>query len=276
MDNIEPIVDPIVEPVLEPTPTPVDAPISEEKVKEIQRKAFGHVFNLIDEKLAEAGYLKPVGVKTTEYILEVIASKNTTAPDTVQADPDSTSKIKALQESLRQKETELEQVKASTSVAKRDFYLDSTLSNLSIEVPSHLSDTEKSRYVERAKSTIKRELDITYDLKEVNGQFKVYEKDGSPVLDGTIEMDSIKLNDLLKRDFSEFFAKAVTPPAPVKGTGGEKPVVAASEGVNIPNTVKDATQLHFYLTRDKKYVLGDENYNKYIRVAQEQRPSWFK
>lgn len=254
---------------------PVEAPISEEKVKEIQRKAFGHVFNLIDEKLAEAGYVKPVGVKTTEYILEVIASKSVSAPS-VQGDPDSVGKIKALQESLRQKETELEQVRASTSVAKRDFYLDSTLSNLSIEAPSHLSDVEKTRYVERAKKTIKSELDSTYDLKEVNGQFKVYEKDGSPVLDGTIEMDSIKLDTLLKRDFSEFFSKAVITPKPVTGTGGDKPAVLGSDGVSIPSAIKDATQLHFYLTRDKKYVLGDENYNKYIKVAQEQRPAWFR
>lgn len=263
-----------VPPVVE-TPTPVEAPISEERVKEIQKKAFGYVFKLIDEKLAEVGYVKPAGVKTTEYILEVIASKKPSV-DVVQGDPDSTSKIKALQESLRQKEAELDQVKASTGLAKRDFYLESTLSNLSIEAPSHLSDVEKTRYVERAKKTIKSELDQTYDLKEVNGQFKVYEKDGSPVLDGTIDMDSIKLNDLLKRDFSEFFSKPATTPKPVTGTGGDKPSVASGDGLIIPSSIKDATQLHFYLTREKKYVLGDENYNKYVKVAQEQRPAWFR
>ena len=266
----------IVEEIVKVEDTPKEVTISEEKIKEIQNKAFGHILNQIDVKLAEAGFNKPAGVKTTDYILEVIKSKPAEVVKEVPSDQDSTTKIKALQEALRTKESELEQVKASTGLAKRDFYLDSTLSNLSIDAPAHLSEVEKARYLERARTTIKRELDQTYDLKEVNGQFKVYEKDGSPVLDGTIEMDSIKLNDLLKRDFSEFFAKPVQPPKPVTGTGGDKPAPASTDGVTIPSSIKSAGELHQYLTREKGLVMGQADYNKVIIAAREQRPNWFK
>lgn len=266
----------IVEEIVKVEDTPKEVTISEEKIKEIQNKAFGHILNQIDIKLAEVGFNKPAGVKTTDYILDVIKSKPAEVVKSVEPDQDSNTKIKALQESLRQKETELEQVKASTGLAKRDFYLDSTLSSLPIDAPAHLSEVEKARYLERARTTIKRELDQTYDLKEVNGQFKVYEKDGSPVLDGTIEMESIKLNDLLKRDFSEFFAKPVAPPKPVTGTGGDKPTPASTDGVTIPSSIKGAGELHQYLTREKGLVMGQEEYNKVIIAAREQRPNWFK
>ena len=266
----------IVEEVIKVEETPKEVTISEDKIKEIQNKAFGHILNQIDVKLAEAGYSKPAGVKTTDYILDVIKSKTVEPVSPKVDDQDSTTKIKALQEALRTKESELEQVKASTSLVKREFYLDNTLSNLAIDAPAHLTDVEKVRYVERAKSTIKRELESTYDLKEVNGQFKVYEKDGSPVLDGTIEMDSIKLDTLLKRDFSEFFAKVTPTPAPVKGTGGAETKVNSVEGVSIPSSIKSAGELHQYLTREKGLVMGQEEYNKVIISAREQRPSWFR
>lgn len=268
--------------IVETTPVVTEVPsveipaLTEDKIKEIQNKAFGHILNQIDVKLAEAGFNKPAGVKTTDYILDVIKSKPAEVVKEVSSDQDSTTKIKALQEALRTKETELEQVKASTGIIKREFYLDNTLSNLNIDAPTHLSDVEKGRYIERARTTIKRELEATYDLKEVNGQFKVYEKDGSPVLDGTIEMDSIKLDTLLKRDFSEFFAKPVTPPKPVTGTGGDKPAPASSDGVTIPSSIKSASELHQYLTRDKGLVIGQADYMKYISSAKEQRPAWFK
>lgn len=273
---VDPSVDPVVvEQVVDPVV--VEQTISEDKIKEIQTKAFGHVLNLIDQKLADAGYVKPAGVKTTDYILDVIKSKPVVeSPTPKPDDQDSTVKIKALQDALRTKEAELEKVMASTGLAKRDFYLDSTLSNLSIDAPAHLSDAEKTRYVERARTTIKRELDQTYDLKEVNGQFKVYEKDGSPVLDGTIEMDSIKLNDLLKRDFSEFFSKPVVPPKPVTGTGGSDPKPSNLDGVTIPASIKSASELHNYLTNDKGLIMGQAEYMKVIMSAKEHRPAWFK
>jgi hypothetical protein len=271
---VDPVVDPIVEPVVEPTPAPTPTlDIPEDKVKEIQQKAFGHVLNMIDQKLAEAGYVKPAGVKTTDYIMDVVSAKNATPPST-EPDVDSVAKIKGLQEALRSKEAELESVKTSVSVAKRDFYVDSMINSFDITAPQHLSDTEKSRYVERSRKLIKTELLGNYDLKEVDGAFRVYQKDGSPVLDGTIDMNPIKLDSLVKRDFSEFFVKVAPTPTPVKGTGGDMPKETVTNA-SFPSSIKSVQELHQHLS-SKGLILGQPEYNNAIKEAKEKHPSWFK
>lgn len=264
----DPIIDPIIDPVVPPPVPSVD--ISEERVKEIQQKAFGHVLNMIDQKLAEAGYIKPAGVKTTDYILDVVNSKKD-AP--IVTDPDDVAKIKGLQDALRAKEVELESVKSSVTVAKRDFLVDSMINSFELTAPQYLSDSEKSRYLERSKKLIKGELLNNYDLKEVDGSFRVYQKDGSPVLDGTIDMNPIRIDNLVKRDFSEFFVKSTPTPVPVKGTG-EIPSVASSQ-TSFPSSLKSVQELHQYLS-SKGFILGHPEYNNAIKEAKEKNPSWFK
>lgn len=273
----DPVVDPIVDPIVDPTPAPTPAPtldIPEDKVKEIQQKAFGHVLNMIDQKLAEAGYVKPAGVKTTDFIMDVVSAKNAQATPSTEPDVDSVAKIKGLQEALRSKEAELENVKTSVSVAKRDFYVDSMINSFDITAPQHLSDAEKSRYVERSRKLIKTELLGNYDLKEVDGAFRVYQKDGSPVLDGTIDMNPIKLDSLVKRDFSEFFVKVAPTSTPVKGTGGEQPKETPS-GTSFPSSIKSVQELHQHLSK-QGLILGQPEYNNAIKEAKEKHPSWFK
>ncbi len=271
---VEPVVDPIVEPVVEPTPAPTSFEIPEDKVKEIQQKAFGHVLNMIDQKLAEAGYVKPAGVKTTDYIMDVVSAKNAQTSTPTEPDVDTTAKIKGLQEALRTKEAELESVKTSVSAAKRDFYIDSTINSLDITAPSHLNDVERSRYIERSRKLIKTELLSNYDLKDVEGAFKVYQKDGSPVLDGTIDMNSIKLDSLVKRDFSEFFVKVTPPAQPVRGTGGDIPKETVT-GTSFPSSIKSVQELHQHLS-SKGLILGQPEYNNAIKEAKEKHPAWFK
>lgn len=264
---------PVVEQVIvEQTPPAPELQIPEEKIKEIQQKAFGYTFNLIDQKLAEAGYAKPAGIKTTDFIIDLVTSKKEVV--TTEQDPDTGAKIKGLQDALRAKEAELESVKTSVTVAKRDFYVDSMINSFDITAPTHLSDAEKSRYVDRSRKLIKNELLSNYDLKEVDGSFRVYQKDGSPVLDGTIDMNPIKLDSLVKRDFSEFFAKVNTSPPPVKGTGGETPK-EAPQNTSFPSNIKSVQELHQYLS-SKGLILGHPDYNTAFKEAKEKHPSWFK
>lgn len=261
----------IVEPVVSTPAPPIDIP--EDKVKEIQQKAFGHVLNMIDQKLAEAGFPKPAGIKTTDYILDVITSK-TPAPVITETDVDSVAKIKGLQDALRAKESELESVKTSVTVAKRDFYVDSMINSFDITAPQHLNDAEKSRYVDRSRKLIKSEVLSNYEIKEIDGAFRVYQKDGSPVLDGTIDMNPIKLDSLIKRDFSEFFAKVNTPPPPVKGTGGE-PTKESVSSTSFPSSIKSVQELHQHLSK-QGLILGHPDYNTAFKEAKEKHPSWFK
>jgi hypothetical protein len=260
--------------------TPELGNLTEDKIKEIQGKAFGYAFGIIDQKMAELGYEKPNGVKTTDYLFDVIKqAKEGSAPKEVKStepDLDTAAKIKGLQDALRLKESELEQVKSSTSVAKRDFYVDSLVNSFEIDVPASLTEAEAKRYVDRNKNLIKSELLQAYDLKEVDGAFRAYTKDGSPVLDGTIDMNPIKLDGLLKRDFSEFLAKPKEAVKQVRGTGGAIDTEPALVGSNIPSGIKSASELHEHLIKTKGYIMGQPEYNEAILEAKKSRPNWFK
>jgi len=253
----------------------------EDRAREIQKKAFGYAYGMLDQKMSELGFEKPNGVKSTDYLVEVIKKlKEEATPKEVKStepDLDTAAKIKGLQDALRLKESELEQVRSSTSVAKRDFYVDSLVNSFEIDVPASLSETEAKRYVDRNKKLIKSELLQAYDLKEVEGAFRAYTKDGSPVLDGTIDMNPIKLDGLLKRDFSEFLAKPKEAVKQVRGTGGAVDTETQTvSGVQIPAGVKSASDLHEYLTKTRGYTLGQKEYNEVVLDAKKSRPSWFK
>jgi hypothetical protein len=274
MDNIE-----IIEPVVT---APIEQPkvdIPEDKVVEIQKKAFGHAFGLIDNRLLELGYEKPNGMKTTDYLIELITKKDkevgTKEPASKVNDVELTAKLKGLQDALRQKEEELEQIKSSVSSQKRDFWLDSIVNSTPIVTPDYLSDQEKSRWENRQKSLIKSELLANYEVKEVEGQFRFYGKDGSPIFDGTIDMNPIKPESLIGRDFSELLKKPEAPKKQeVKGTGVTEPSKEAIERV-IPSNVKTASEFYSYLREELKLTLGSEEFKSKIAKAKQERPAMF-
>jgi hypothetical protein len=252
------------------------------QIEEIQKKSFGHAFGLVDNKLAELGYVKPDGVKTTDYIVELLTkNKNVTTDGTktttkVVDDSELGTKVKELQTLLRSKEEELEQVKTSVTSQKRDYWLDSLVNSTPITAPDHLSEQEKSRMMSRTKNLIKSELLQNYDVKEVDNQFRFYKKDGSPVLDGTIDMNPIEPRALIEREFSEFIKLKNSTPQQVKGTGTVKDDsnVANVERV-IPSKVKNASEYYTYLREDLKLTMGSKEFMEKIDLAKKERPAMF-
>jgi hypothetical protein len=256
--------------------------LPKEIVEEIQKKSFGYAFQLVDSALKEAGYEKPDGVKTTDYIKNVLSEKGTktVAPDVKNnEDSDSSAKIKALQEQLREKETLISQLSESTSKQKRDFFLKSVVDSANITPPAHLGEAEQKRYIDRVKSLMMDGLNKNYLVKEVDNQFRFYQSDGSPLFDGTVDMNPISPNELLKREFSEFLTIAnVTPTQRPSGTGGiDKETNSTVPSASIvPNTVKSKYEFYEFLQREKGYVFGDKNFTDAVQKAMKEKPSMFK
>ena len=277
MDNIETLAPEQVQ-----TSAPVvEQPkfeIPEEKITEIQKKAFGYAFGQVDARLAELGYEKPNGMKTTDYLVELLTKKETSVgtkePANKVEDVELTAKLKGLQDALRQKETELEQVKSSVSTQKRDFWLDSIVNSTPIVTPDYLSEQEKLRWENRQKSLIKQELLSNYNVKEVEGQFRFYGKDDSPIFDGTIEMNPIKPEALIGRDFSELIKRPEVKKQEVKGTGVTETAKDPIERV-IPTKVKTASEFYSYLREEMKLTLGSKEFNTMITKAKQERPAMF-
>jgi len=264
-------------PVVEQTPK-----LSPEEVEAIQRKAYGYAFGQVDQRLAEEGFIKPDGVKTTDYLVELLKkSKNETPSGTKEPAEkvDNTelgTKVKELQSLLREKEGELEQVKSSVSTQKRDYWVESLINSTPIAVPEHLSEREKERMITRTQSLMKSELLNNFDIKEVNNSFSFYSKDGSPILDGTIEMSSISPKSLIEREFSEFLKAPQAPKPVIKGTG-----TVVDEGKEqsvervIPSKVKTASEFYAYLREEQKLIMGSKEFVDKIASAKKERPSMF-
>lgn len=274
-----PVVDtPIVDTPQSKAPeSPLEIP--KEKVDEIQRKAYGYAFSQVDERLAELGYQKPNGVKTTDYLVELLTAKKsepvgTKEPAQKVEDTDATARVKALQEALKAKESELEQVKTSIAQQKRDLWVDSIITNTQIATPDYLSDQEKERWNMRQRSLIKSELLKSYDLKEVEGQFRFY-KGGEPVLDGTIEMNPISPQSLIEREFSELLKAPTSVKKDVKGTGVTDAPNQPSQERVIPTKVKTASEFYAYLREDLKLVMGSPEFKDKIAKAKAERPAMF-
>jgi hypothetical protein len=261
----------------EPTPEPKG--LSEDQISDIQKKAFGHAFGLVDQRLAEAGYVKPDGVKTTDYLVDLITSQKNKAPEgTKEQAPkvDETelgAKVKQLQTMLKEKEGELEKVKSSVSVQKRDYWVDSLVNSTPIAVPDHLSEQEKERMINRTKSLMKSELLSNYDIKEVEGKFSFYTKEGLPVYDGTPELNHIKPEALISKEFSEFLKKPESKPV-VKGTGTAEPSNETTERV-IPSKVKTSSEFYAYLREEKGLTMGSKEFRESIASARKERPAMF-
>lgn len=277
LDNV--VIDEVVE-VKDTTKQPSEVTIPEEKIKEIQKKAYGYAFSQVDERLAELGHKKPDGVKTTDYLVELLTKKdNVTGTKEVNKpveDTDAVARIKALQDALKAKESELESVKTSISTQKRDLFIDSIVNNTEIATPEHLSDQEKLRWNNRQRSLIKQELLTNYSLKEVEGSYRFYDKGGEPILDGTIEMNPISPKALIEREFSELL-KTPTKQAQIKGTGTAESVnsqVAPTEKV-IPSKIKTASEFYTYLREELKLVMGSEQFKEKLSKARAERPAMF-
>lgn len=281
-EEIEVIVGAEPTPAPTPAPTPTPEPqLSAEQVEQIQKKAFGHILGQLDAKLAEIGFPKPDGVKTTDFVVELITKKGETSgtkdqPQKVD-DTELGAKVKELQSMLRQKESELEQVKTSVTVQKRDFWVDSIINSAQIETPDYLSEQERARMEKRARTLMKNELTTNYDIKEVDGQFRFYQKDGSLVHDGTIDLNPISPSALIEREFSEFLKKAQKAPTPTKGTGQADAQQAQAEPVErvIPSKVKTASEFYTYLREDLKLTLGSKEFMDKITLAKKERPAMF-
>jgi hypothetical protein len=278
MENVEPVIEQVVDaPVVEKV---VEQVIPREKLEEVQKKAYGYAFGQVDQRLAELGYDKPDGVKTTDYLVELLTkSKNQTPSGTKEPTEkvDNTelgTRVKELQTLLREKDSELESVRSSVSTQKRDYWVDSLVNATPIAIPDHLSESEKERMITRTKTLMKSELLNSFDIKEVNGKFSFYSKEGSPILDGTIDMNPINPKALVEREFSEYLKVAQTPKPVIKGTGtvqeGNEPIERV-----IPSKVKTHSEFYEYLRVEKGLTLGSKEFMEKIASAKKERPSMF-
>lgn len=280
MENVEPVIEQVVEtPVVETKVAEVTIP--KEKIDEVQKKAYGYAFGQVDQRLAELGYDKPDGVKTTDFLVELLTKQKNETPSGTK-EPiekvDNTelgTKVKELQNLLREKEGELEKVRSSVSTQKRDYWVDSLVNSTPIAIPDHLSEQEKERMITRTKSLMKSELLNNFDVKEVNGKFSFYSKEGSPILDGTIDMNPISPQLLIEREFSEFLKVKQAAKEPVKGTGttieeGKEPVERV-----IPSKVKNHSEFYEYLRVELGLTMGSKEFMEKIALAKKERPSMF-
>ena len=279
MDNEQVVIEqsPAVEQPVVETKTPASPTLSPEQIDEIQRKAYGYAFGQVDTRLAELGYIKPDGVKTTDYLVNLLKENKATGtkePVSKVDDVELGTKVKELQNLLREKETELETVKSSVTTQKRDLFVESLVSNAQITVPDHLSEQEKTRMLNRTKALMKSELTTNYDIKEVDGSFRFYQKDGTPVLDGTVDMNPISPASLISREFSEFLRPIKAPATQVKGTGVTDVTVEGTERV-IPSKVKTASEFYAYLREDLKLTMGSKDFMDKIGDAKKERPAMF-
>jgi hypothetical protein len=277
MDNEQVVIEQVA-PVVEVVPAKTVAPaLSPEQIDEIQRKAYGYAFGQVDTRLAELGHIKPDGVKTTDYLVSLLKENKamgTKEPVVKVDDVELGTKVKELQNLLREKETELETVKNSVSTQKRDLFVESLINTAPITVPDHLSEQEKTRMINRTKALMKSELTTNYDIKEIDGSFRFYQKDGTPVLDGTVEMNPISPATLINREFSEFLKSAKQAPVQVKGTGVTDAEVVGTERV-IPSKVKSASEFYAYLKDDLRLTMGSKEFMAKIGDAKKERPAMF-
>lgn len=272
-----------VAPVVAPVPTPDDTTkptLTSDEMSSLRTKAFGYAMNMVDEALAEMGHEKPKDIKTTDYIKQVLSERGTkdVAPlvTPITDTTDSEARIKALQKQLEEKDRSFVELTESTGKAKRDYFLNSVIEGASITAPETLSESEKKRYIERIKRTMNAELTTNYQVKEVEGQFKFYSKDGQPIFDDTMEMNSIKPHDLLKRDFSEFLHQPTIAPKKVTGTGGVDNATATPQTPKVvPSASKTRHDFYAYLQDDKGYRLGDKNFLEAVAKAKVERPDMF-
>lgn len=253
--------------------------IPEDKINEIQKKAYGYAFGQVDSRLAELGYEKPDGVKTTDYLVDLLKSQKNSEPQGTKEqspkveDTELGAKVKQLQSMLKEKESELESVRSSVSVQKRDYWMDSLVNSTQISTPDHLSEQEKERMINRTKSLMKSELLSNYDIKEVEGKFSFYTKEGLPVFDGTAELNHISPEALIKKEFSEFIKSQPTKQV-VKGTGTSEPSDNSVERV-IPSKVKSSSEFYAYLREEKGLTMGSKEFMGAIALAKKERPAMF-
>lgn len=259
------------------TPTPPTSSIDHKELETIQKKAFGYAFNMMDEALKEMGYEKPDNVKTTDYVKQILSDKGTKTPDdkVKQTDTDSEARIKALQEQLKEKDNKLAELSESTSKQKRDFFLNSLISNAEIQAPEGLGEAEKTRYIERIKRTMTSELNSNYQIREIGDSYKLYSKDGEPIFDGTPDMNIIDPRELIKRDFSEFLTAPKVTKSVVKGTGSNDTNEKVNVGRSFPSSIKTKDDLYEHIA-SKGLNLGTKEFSVEVLKAKEELPHLFK
>ena len=265
-----PVVDPpVVDP---PTPPVVDPPTPElTDVKDIQAKAYKHAMDQIDDSLKALGFEKPAGVKTSDFLKEVVGKgTNQPTPAVIPPDDDKDSIISQLKATLLEKETAIADLNVSTVKAKKDMYVDSLISQSALNIPENLSEPEKARMTGILRKALKSELEESIEFREIEGQFRAYHKDGRPVLDD--KADYLDPTQLLEKNFSAFLAKSSQPPTPI-GTGG----VIKSEPVEsvIPARIKTKHEFYTYLN-EKGMVTNSKDFIDNLAKAKEANPSMFK
>lgn len=265
VEKTEVVTTPVEKTEVTTTPTPVN-------VDDVQKKAYGHAMRQIDDTLAELGFTKPEGVKTSEYLKEILVNKGT-KEDSKSVTPTTDDKdaiISQLKASLLEKEGKITELQTSTSRAKKEMFIDSLVSQANLNIPENLSEPERARMSSVLKNALKSELEREVEFKEVEGRFLAYQKDGQPILDE--KADYLDPSKLLERNFSAFLAKPASTPKPA-GTGGAVKVEARPQ--TIPSTIKTKSDFYSHLVIEKGMTMGSKDFNDAVAKAKEENPKMF-
>lgn len=265
VEKTEVVTTPVEKTEVTTTPTPVN-------VDDVQKKAYGHAMRQIDDTLAELGFAKPEGVKTSEYLKEILVNKGT-KEDSKSVTPTTDDKdaiISQLKASLLEKEGKITELQTSTSRAKKEMFIDSLVSQANLNIPENLSEPERARMSSVLKNALKSELEREVEFKEVEGRFLAYQKDGQPILDE--KADYLDPSKLLERNFSAFLAKPASTPKPA-GTGGAVKVEARPQ--TIPSTIKTKSDFYSHLVIEKGMTMGSKDFNDAVAKAKEENPKMF-
>lgn len=262
---------PSPEPTPAPAPSPEPTPDPTPELKEVRDKAYGHAMKQIDDTLSELGFTKPAGVKTSEYLKEILAKKGTNEPPApvIPSTDDKDAIINQLKATIQEKDTTITELQSSTSRAKKELFIDSLLNQAKLNIPENLSEPEKARMSGVLKNALKSELEKEVDFKEVDGSYKAYKKDGQPFLDE--RADYLKPAVLLEKHFSAFLAKTAAPPKPA-GTGG---VNTEPKPQTIPSVIKTKYDYYNHLINDKGFAMGSKAFNDALAVAKAENPQLF-
>lgn len=255
-------------PTPEPTPAPTPEPVN---VEEIQSKAYGHAMRQIDEALKQAGHEKPQGVKTSEFLVEILTKKGTNEPSkqVTPTNDDKDAIITQLKTSLKEKEDVITELQNSTVKVKRELFVDSLINQAQLNIPQNLSEQEQAQMSDFLRRGLKNEIESKIEFKEIDGKFIAYDKDGKPLLDE--KADYLDPSKLLERNFSAFLAKPASTPKP-SGTGGAK---ADPKPSVVPSGVKTKSDYIAHL-KSKGMVFGSAQFNEAMAKAQEENPALFK
>ena len=173
----------------------------------ITRNAQGVAYGHIDAVMAELGFEKPAGMKTSEWVKKTFSEKLAAQQTQQNQQPDQPNeweeKAKALQRKLEESELQAKKIEQQIYQKQAEIAINATLDALNLQAPPQLEPEQAQRYVDAQRLTLKNMLTTDYETKVVNGQIVYYnKKTNEPEINNRGEFATPK--DLINNNYSAF------------------------------------------------------------------------